>query len=178
MKRAIEKAVYYSDNSNNNRIISTFQYSDKEDFFNILLCLNNNIEIISLFAPKDDICYSIFNNLYYCYDSLLFGKTTSILLINRKDFCIKLIRNTNENINTNEMETTNENTNTNTNEIETNTNENTNEMQPIEPERIAILKIDSIMMEYLSYPNFWSYIMSPSLFLMGCFSTYFFLKKD
>ena len=105
MKQAIEKAIYYSgviptynlDGASNqvhsfgmnyNSIV--YEYSDKESFVNIIKSLKNEIEVISVFAPKDDICYSIFNQL--SYENLMLDKVDALYLVNRKDCAIKLIR--------------------------------------------------------------------------------------
>ena len=91
MKQAIENAIYYSGASfgmNYNSII--YEYSDKETFINIIKSLKSEIEVISIFAPKDDICYSIFNQL--SYENLMLDKVDALYLVNRKDCAIKLMR--------------------------------------------------------------------------------------
>ena len=97
MRKAIEKAIYYLDVSNFNPNI-TFEYSDEETFKNIIKDLSNNIDVIATFGKKDNICYSIFDQLYKSnvYKDLLFDKTTSIYIINRKDITICINRITDE----------------------------------------------------------------------------------
>ena len=93
MKQAIEKAIYYSDSNTYNPVV-TFQYSDEKTFKDIVKELSNNIDVIATFGRKDNICYTIFNNL--SYKDLLFDKTTLIYLVNRKDIAICLNRETAE----------------------------------------------------------------------------------
>ena len=94
MKEAIEKAVYYTDyiSEQYNLPVATFEFRDRENLSEILSSLTQNVDIITNFASKKDSCYPIFNHIYYCYDSLLLDNVNALFLVNRKDFCIKLIK--------------------------------------------------------------------------------------
>ena len=89
MKTAIEKAIYYSDVNTFNPIV-TFEYTDETNFQEIINNLHQNIEVVAIFGNKDNICYRIFKSLNY--KELLFDKTTSIYLVNRKGLAIRLCR--------------------------------------------------------------------------------------
>jgi len=92
MKKAIENAIYYTDTDLQNNIIINFDYTDNNEFKNILKKLHENIEVVATFGQKDNICYYIFNTLSDMYSELLLDKTTSIYIVNRKDITIKLNR--------------------------------------------------------------------------------------
>lgn len=89
--KAVEKAIYYSAVTPNYNSI-TYHYSDLESFSAIIESLKNEIDVISIFAPKDDICYTIFNQLIYSYHDLMLDKVTVLFLVNRQDCAIKLVR--------------------------------------------------------------------------------------
>ena len=125
MKSAIQKAIYYSAATPNYYNPITYKYNDLESFSAIIESLKNEIDVISIFAPKDNICYTIFSQLSYSYHELMLDKVSSIFLVNRQDCAIKLVR---------------------------------DDQVEKEEERVAILKIDSVLSEmpkkssYLSYP--------------------------
>jgi len=137
MRKAIEKSIYYSDVSNFNTVI-TFEYSDEKSFKNIIKELPNYIDIVATFGRKDNQCYSIFNKL--SYKDLLFDKTTSIYLVNRKDIAICMNRKLDK-----------ENGLINGHE---------------EKQRIAILKVDSVLSEYQT-SSLKHYICYPIVFILG-----------
>jgi len=138
-RNAIEKSIYYLDINNFTNPVKTFIYSDEESFKNIIKDLPNHIEVIATFGGKDNICYSIFNSLDY--NSLLFDKTTSIYLVNRKDMYICLKR------------------------------ENEDEIQ-----RIAVLKIDSVLSEYKER-SLKHYFYYPTVFALGTLAGYLIFSK-
>ena len=117
MKQAIEKAIYYSAVIPNHYStpIARFVYSNRKEFYDIINSLSDNIDVIAMFAPKGDRCYKIFT--YLSYEDLLLDKTTSLFLVNRQDYCIELIRKTDD------------------------------EDSSLEKPRIAILKVDSVQSE-------------------------------
>jgi len=153
--KAIENSIYYADINNFTNPVKTFQYSDKESFYNIIKDLHNNIEVVATFGGKDSICYKIFNSLDY--NSLLFDKTTSIYFVNRKGMYICLERE----IDVNEMTSI---------KTEMNINEN---------QRIGVLKIDAVLSEYKEN-NLKNYLYYPVTFGLGIgiggLITYFGLK--
>lgn len=122
MKQAIEKSLYYSPITTDqySNCVATFDYSDKESLKTILGTFQENIDIITYFANKNESCYDIFPYLVRYYQDFLLDKITSIVIINRRDFCIKLNR---------------------VNAVsELNLSSDTN--------RIAVLKIDAVASEY------------------------------
>lgn len=94
MQREIERAIYYTGAipSHYSGPIAAYEYHDKESFKEIVSTLNKNVEVVALFAPQRDNCYKIFSQLKDCYETLLFEKITSLFLVNRKDFCIQLVK--------------------------------------------------------------------------------------
>ena len=92
MKQAIEKSIYYSGviPAHYNPIV--YEYTDLESFSTIIESLKNEIDVISIFAPKEHVCYNIFNQLPYYYHELMLDKVAAIFLVNRQDCVIKLSR--------------------------------------------------------------------------------------
>jgi hypothetical protein len=151
MKRAIEKAIYYSNVHPTFSI--DFEYSDKESFQNIINTLTNNIDVITFFAPKDDPIYPILKEMNYIYEKLLFDKTSCVYLINRKDVGIKFscIKSEDE------------------------------VGEDISKERIAILKIDSILSEYYLQKKggtYTGYSLSFLFGMLGAFSFFSLFSKN
>ena len=90
MKRAIEKAIYYSDNDRAINTVIEFEYSDEKTFQHVLKNFYNNIEIVVTF-DKDNFS-NMFEMISKMYSTLLLNKTTSLYIINRQDVAIKLTR--------------------------------------------------------------------------------------
>lgn len=143
MKQAIEKSLYYSPITTDqySNCVATFEYSDKESLKTILGTFQENIDIITYFANKNDSCYDIFPYLVRYYQDFLLDKITSIVIINRRDFCIKLNR---------------VNAVTGSSSCELNLGSDTN--------RIAVLKIDAVASEYNSKRSYFWY---STVFLIG-----------
>ena len=141
MRSAIEKSVYYTDVNNFTPVI-TFEYSDETSFKSIIEDFPNNIEIVATFGTKNEnTCYKIFNELSFLYKELLFDKTTSIYLVNRKGLSICLLREKSEN------------------------------------ERIAIIKIDSVLSEY-SPTSYKKYILYPLMFSTGAIISWKYFSQN
>lgn len=156
MRSAIEKSIYYTDVNNFNTVI-TFNYTDEKSFKNIIKDLPNNIEIIATFGSKpNNFCYKIFNELFYLYKELLFDKTTSIYLINRKGLSVRLFR---------ETKTLEPRTDT----LDT--------LETLENEKIAIIKIDSVLSEY-SPTSYKSYFFYPLVFSAGMVISWKYFSQD
>lgn len=92
MKEAIEKSIYYSAVFPDYYNPIIFEYTDKQSFTDIINLLETQIDVVSIFAPKQSICYNIFTYLPYYYEELMLDKVTTLFLVNRRDCCIKLVR--------------------------------------------------------------------------------------
>ena len=90
MKRAIEKAIYYSEIDKNVNTVIEFEYGNEKSFQDILKNLYNNIEVVATFDKENFSC--IFETIAKMYSTLLLNKTTSLYIINRQDIAIKLTR--------------------------------------------------------------------------------------
>jgi hypothetical protein len=88
MKKAIEKAIYYSDTENLTALIE-FDYSNEKSFQDILKNLYSNIEVVATFQKAH---FSIFENISQMYTTILAHKATAIYIINRQGIAIKLSR--------------------------------------------------------------------------------------
>ena len=93
MLKALEKAIYYTDRDDLFASVINLSYENEENFLEICNNLHNNIEVIASFGNKDNICYSIFQNIGRIYNELLLDKTSSIFIVNRRGESIKLFRN-------------------------------------------------------------------------------------
>lgn len=100
MDQALLKAIYYS-NTTTGRIVSTYEYSNKNDFNRIIKNLRNDINIRNIFGTSDSICYKICDFISSSYDNLLLDKIDSLLVITRRDNAIKFIRSEGNNEDTN-----------------------------------------------------------------------------
>lgn len=94
MKLAIEKSIYYTPvvPTYYSTPIATFEYTDQNSFTEIINSLSDQVDVITFFAPRGNICYSIFSYLTTIYQKILLDKITTLFLVNRQDYCIKLIR--------------------------------------------------------------------------------------
>lgn len=88
MRKAIEKAIYYSDTENLTALIE-FEYSNEKSFQDVLKNLYSNIEVVATFQ-KDH--FPIFENISRMYTNILAHKATAIYIINRQGVAIKLSR--------------------------------------------------------------------------------------
>ena len=88
MRRAIEKAIYYSDTENLTALIE-FEYTTEKSFQDVLKNLYSNIEVVATFH-KDH--FPIFDNISRMYNNILAHKATAIYIINRQGVAIKLSR--------------------------------------------------------------------------------------
>lgn len=153
MKQAIEKSLYYSPITTDqySNCVATFEYSDKESLKTILGTFQENIDIITYFANKNDSCYDIFPYLVRYYQDFLLDKITSIVIINRRDFCIKLNR-------------VNAGSELNLNRLDANDANSESLHLGSDANRIAVLKIDAVASEYNSKRSYFWY---STVFLIG-----------
>lgn len=143
MKNIIEKAIYYSDIQQHSTI--HFEYSDKDSFQKVINSLTSDIDVITFFAPKNDLIYSILNETVTIYENLLLDKISCIYLVNRKDIIIKITHIFPSNLNKDEI-------------VEQN-----NEIK----QRAAVLKVDSIFSEFYSQKKEASYFNYSLTLILG-----------
>ncbi len=88
MKKAIEKSIYYTNVSPN--YLTEIKVSNSSEFKNVMKNLNSYIDIITYFAPKEDISYQICSKISEMYNSLLLDKIGYLYIINKKDLAIRI----------------------------------------------------------------------------------------
>ena len=92
MKKAIEKTVYFSNSGNNYTKVAELEYTDKQSLSEVIHSLPNNIDIVRFFEPRDNICYTIFNDLEDLFERIFLDQVNSIYLVNGRDRCIQINR--------------------------------------------------------------------------------------
>jgi len=97
MDRALTNAIYYSDTIHG-KVVTEYEYSNKDDFIKIVKNLRNDIKVRNIFGTSDSICYKICDFISSSYDNLLMGKIDSLLVITRRDNAIRFIRSEGTNV--------------------------------------------------------------------------------
>lgn len=94
MDQAVIKAIYYTNVLSGN-VISEYQYSNKDTFYELIKGFRNDINIRNIFGSVDNVCYQICDTISQSYDQLLLDNIDCLLIITRKDNAILLSRSSN-----------------------------------------------------------------------------------
>ena len=98
MEQALSRGIYYIRGNDDSylkyHIITEIIYDGtKDEFNNVLKSLHINTQVRNIFGDQDNICYTITNSISYYYDRLLINQLDVILIVNRYDNAIKIVKN-------------------------------------------------------------------------------------
>ena len=141
MEKALSRGIYYIHGNDDSylkyHIITEIIYDGTNDEFNdVLKSLHTNTQVRNIFGDQDNICYTITNSLSHYYDRLLINQLDVILIVNRYDYAIKIVKNNSDKNNSDK----NNSDKNNSNKI--NQNEKTYDLE------IGVIKIDSVIAEF------------------------------